>query len=262
MTEPQVITDAELINKFAAQAQAGVEVEVSTKAPVSTEVHLPGGFLSNGELIKTAEVRELTGVDEEAIAKAPNIGRSITTILERGLKKLGSQDATHDDLDTLLSGDRDAILIGIRKVTLGETIEFVTRCGNCNEEQEVVIDLTEDVPVVELTDSRSWKIETKKGYVEVALPTGVTQRKLLENMDKKSAEINTLLLSGCVLSVNGEPSLGASTVLNFGIADRAKIIDEILKKNPGPRLGEVKKTCKACGEIIPLPLGLADLFRL
>jgi len=259
---PEVITDAELINKFAAQAQAGAVVEAPTKAPPSTEVHLPGGFMWNGELIKSAEVRELTGIDEEAISKAPSLGKSITTILERGLKKLGNKDATREDLDALLSGDRDAIFIGIRRVTLGDTIGFKTRCGNCAEEQDISIDLGEDIPVVELEESRSWKIETKKGYVEVALPTGVTQRKLLDNMDKKSAEINTLLLAGCVLSVNGEPSMGASTVLNFGMADRAKIIDEILQKNPGPRLGEVTKTCKACGEKIALPLGLADLFLL
>lgn len=262
MTDPQVITDAELINKFSAQVQAGASVEILTKAPPSTEVHLPGGYLTSQGVVNTAEIRELTGVDEEAISKTSSIGRSITTILERGLRKIGNTEATLEDLDALLSGDRDAIFIAIRKITLGDTLDYTVRCEACEEKQDVIINLNEDVPVVELTGARAWKIETKQGYVEVALPTGVTQRKLLENMEKKSAELNTLLLAGCVLSVNGEPSLGASTVLNLGISDRAKIINEILTKNPGPRLGEVKKTCKACGKDIPLPLGLGDLFRL
>ena len=109
---------------------------------------------------------------------------------------------------------------------------------------------------------RTWRVETKKGYVTVTLPTGLTQKKLLENAEKTSAEINTLLLSGCVLSVNDVPSMGASTVLNLSMSYRTKIIESILDRNPGPRLGEVKKTCKACGEAIALPLSLVDLFRL
>ena len=56
--------------------------------------------------------------------------------------------------------------------------------------------------------------------------------------------------------------MGASTVLNLGMQDRSKIVEEIINRNPGPRLGEVKKTCKACGEDIALPLSLVDLFRL
>ena len=94
------------------------------------------------------------------------------------------------------------------------------------------------------------------------LPNGIVQKKLMENMDKTSAEINTLLLSGCIVTINGSPSVGASTALSLSMADRAKIIDQILEKNPGPRLGEVKKACKACGEDMDLPLSLVDLFRL
>ena len=109
---------------------------------------------------------------------------------------------------------------------------------------------------------RSWQVKIKDKYVALSLPTGITQKKLVENIDKTSAEINTLLLSGCVMSVDGQPSMGASTVLSLGMADRSKLIEEIITRNPGPRLGEVSKTCKACGEVIALPLSLVDLFRI
>jgi hypothetical protein len=261
----QVITDADLVNKFAQQAMEEPTQAIETKAPLGPEVRLPGGFIENGEVIKTAEVRELTGIDEEAIAKASTTGKALNVLLQRGLVKLGSKEATLEDLDKLLSGDRDAILIGVRRITFGETLDLSIVCGNCAESQEVSIDLVKDIPVKELNDSaadRTWRIETKKGYVTVTLPTGLIQKKLLENAEKTSAEINTLLLSGCVLSVNDEPSMGASTVLNLSMSDRTKIIEAILDRNPGPRLGEVKKTCKACGEFISLPLSLVDLFRL
>jgi hypothetical protein len=261
----KVITDAELVNQFAAKVMEEPAPVVETKAPLGPEVTLPGGFIEKGELITTAEVRELNGVDEETIAKASSTGKALNVLLQRGLVKIGSRDATKEDLDNLLAGDRDALLIGIRRVTFGQEIKLNIRCGSCLAEQELVIDLVEDVPVRTLEDpmaDRVWDVETKHGFVKVELPTGVTQKKLLENADKTSAEINTLLLTGCVLSVNGKPSVGAYTVLSLGIGDRTKIVEEIINRNPGPRLGEVTKVCKACAEDIALPLSLVDLFRL
>lgn len=260
-----VITDAELVNQYAKKAMEEPAVEVKTKAPSGPEVTLPGGFIDGDELVKTVEVRELTGVDEEAIAKAATTGKALNVLLQRGLIKIGSRDVRKEDFDMLLSGDRDAILIGVRRITFGDTLELGINCLSCGEGQDVSIHLDEDIPVKTLEDpiaDRTWSVETKKGHAVVSLPTGITQKKLLENSDKTTAEINTLLLSGCVMSVNGMPSMGASTVLNLGMADRSKIIDQILEKNPGPRLGEVKKTCKACGEDIALPLSLVDLFRV
>jgi hypothetical protein len=261
----KVITDAELVNKFAQQAMEEQTQVIETKAPPGPEVELPGGFIDGNTLVTTVEVRELNGMDEEAIAKASNTGKALNVLLQRGLVKVGSRPALLEDLDLFLSGDRDAILIGIRRITFGKTLDVNALCPNCGTKQDVSIDLKEDIPVTKLNDpiaDRTWSIKTKNGVVTVALPTGVTQKRLMDNSDKTSAELSTILLSGCVQSVNGEPSLGASTVLNLGIADRAKIVEEIMSRTPGPRLGEVSKTCKACGEAIALPLSLVDLFRL
>ena len=62
--------------------------------------------------------------------------------------------------------------------------------------------------------------------------------------------------------INGQGSLGTSTVLKLGMGDREKLVEEILTKNPGPRLGDVMKTCEACGTEVNTPLSLMSLFRL
>lgn len=262
----EIITDDELIKQFAEKAMEEPAKVIKTRAPSESEVKLPGGFINeDGILITTAEVRELTGSDEEAVAKAGSSGKAFTVLLSRGLVKLGEEPASANDLDSLLSGDRDAILLGIRRVTFGSTIDLKVKCFKCEEEQDTVIDLEKDVPTVELdnrVEDRTWNVETKQGTITVSLPNGLTQKRLMEYFDKTSAELNTVLLSGCIASINGIPSLGASTALSLGMADRTKIIEEILKRNPGPRLGEVKKPCKACGEPIDLPLSLLDLFRV
>ena len=261
----EIITDAALVSKFAEQAMQEPEKVIETREPLDTQVELPGGFITeSGQVVTTAEVKELNGADEEAIAKAGSTAKSMNVLLERGLVKLGGQEASRDDLDALLSGDRDAILLGIRKATFGKDMELRVRCNRCGEEQQTVIDFDTDIPVRKLKDSvrdRNWVVETKSGPVAVALPNGIVQRKLMESVDLTVPEVNTILLSGCVTAINGSISVGASGPLSLGMTDRTKIIDSIVSKNPGPRLGEVTKACKACEEEINLPLSLMDLFR-
>lgn len=261
----EIITDAQLINEYAKKAMEEPAVEVLTRAPSDSEVTLRGGYLTPEGVVTTAEVRELNGEDEEVVSKTGSTAKALNALLERGVVKIGTEDVTRDHLDTLLSGDRDALLIGIRCVTFGKELGVTVVCSNCNQQQPVTIDLTTDVPYKTLKDpikDRSWNVETKLGTVRVALPNGVVQKKLMDNIDKTAAEVNTILLSGCIVSVNDAPSIGARNALALGMSDRSKIIDEILDRNPGPRLGEVKKTCQACGEDIPLPLSLTDLFRI
>ena len=262
----ELISDPKLVAAAAKQFAEEVKVEVTTKAPSDTEVTLPGGFINReGALVKYAEVRELNGADEESIARSGTTGRALNTMLQRGLVSLGMETTSKEDLDTLLSGDRDAILIGVRKATFGKDIEFTGACPSCSADQVIVLDLDKDIPIKTLKDpieDRMWAYESKLGTVMVGLPTGLTQRRLLENSDKNSAELNTILLAGCVASINGSPSVGASDVLKLSWKDRDVLVQQILERNPGPRLGEVKKSCEACGEDIPMPLTLAALFRV
>jgi hypothetical protein len=164
----------------------------------------------------------------------------------------------------MLSGDRDAILLGIRKVTFGNESEFNQYCSVCDKTQLFNINITEDLKVTELEDTvndRRWKVKIKAGIAVVALPNGITQKKIMENADKTLAELNTMILSGCLLSLNESPT-SPSTVLELGIADRETLITEIVNRNPGPRLGEVTKACEVCGTETDVPLSLAALFRL
>jgi hypothetical protein len=260
------ITDPKVVNAAIAEATKEAPVEVITVAPSNNEVNLPGGYISQeGILAKYAEVKELNGADEEAIAKAGSLARVFNTIIQRGLVSLGGEKPGKDYIDELLSGDRDAILLGIRKVTFGSIAEYNLVCQKCNTQSIVEIDLDNDVPVTELGNpiaDRNWKVELRKSEATVTFPNGRAQTLLLENSTKTTAELNTILLENCVLGIDGKASLGASTVLKLGIADRDTLISDILEKNPGPRLGEVTKTCEACGEVNPTPVSLVALFRL
>lgn len=263
----KIINDPNLVAKLAAQVNAEQPTqarEVKTEAPkVSNIVKLPGGLLTSSGVVNEVEIRELTGADEEAIAKAADSGKALQTIIKRGLVSIGSETLSESLVDTLLSGDRDTVLLGIYKLTFGTEVMYEQPCTNCGTYIVGAVDLEKDVEVRELDSpyDRTFTVETKSGTVTVSLPNGVTQRKLIDANTSSVAENVTLILSGCIQSINGEPAM-PTTALALGIADRQKIISEIYTRTPGPRLGEVTKVCEACGAEHSVPLSLAALFRI
>lgn len=260
--------DPKTANKLAADAMSDQEATVKaikpdTKLPPATDVVLPAGLLDpfNG-LIKTAEVRELNGADEEAISKVADTGRALLTILERGTVKIGEEKATIALLDSLYAGDREAILLAIRKATFGSDIKLgPAPCPQCGEEQLFEIDLDKDVPVKTLEESGEFTLDCSIGRVVVTLPKGAAQKAIVTSTNKTSAELDTIILSNCVLSINDVPVIDPAVVRNLSIKDRRTILEEITNRNPGPQLSEIKISCKSCGTEVPLPLTLAELFR-
>lgn len=262
----RIIDDPAVVAKLAAQMQSASSNEVDTEKPVvNNYVKLPGGFANNGVLIKEAEIRELVGADEEAIAKAAEPSKALLTVLKRGLVSLGGVTPNDAMLDTLLAGDRDAILLGIYKATFGSEVTYAVSCTGCGVLIAGGLNLDEDVKVKELEDpinEREFSVKTKLGLVSLSLPNGVTQRRLMENPAGSMAENVTTILSGCIYALNGEPVVGITLARELGLADRANLITEIYNRTPGPRLGEVTKVCEACSSEYTVPLSLAALFRL
>ena len=245
-------------------AEAATEFGVAFTDLPDTHVELPGGFLdSDGNLIRTAEVRELTGFDEEALAKAATPAKVMHLLLQRGVVKVGDIKPDQSTFNTLLAGDRDTLLLAIRKATYGVDLDFTVICPDCGETVDLKIDLDKDVEMKTLAEAsdRYFEVTLRKGTAMVRLPQGDAQRALLQSEDKTYAELNTLLLRWCVDSINDFPVVGEDSVRVLSIKDREKILEEITKRNPGPQLSEVKKACPSCEEDINLPLTLAGLFR-
>lgn len=240
-----------------------VSDETEIQLPPDTTVELPGGLFDPIDgTTNTAEVRELNGADEEAIAKSSDMGKGLLTILERATVKIGDKKPTREDLDSLLAGDREMLLLAIRKVTFGNTVKLGPgACPECGEEQVFEVDLTKDVVVKKLeNDERYFSVDCKIGEVKVGLPDGGTQKDIVNSTNKTAAELDTLLLKGCIATINGLPVMSVQQVRDLSITDRRKILNAISDRNPGPQLSEIKKNCQACGQEVPLPLTLADLF--
>jgi hypothetical protein len=234
-------------------------------APSDTTVFLPGGYVTAaGEVIRTAEVRELNGKDEEAISKTNNFGKAVLTILQRGTVKIGDETATDQLLDQLLAGDRDALLLGILKVTFGNTPEVASYCEGCSDFKTISINMNEDIKSKILADpigDRVFIVNGKAGEITVQLPNGVAQKEMILNSDKTSAELNTILLENTVTKINNVPVYNKSQVQLLGITDRRKITDELNKRVPGPQFEDTTVECPDCGSEVQVPINLGALFQ-
>jgi len=247
--------------------------------PPDTLVHLPGGLLLGSETLSTAEVRELTGEHEEILARAAqavpgNVFHFMNALLECGTVRIGTEEpgSTRKLLKNLLVGDRDALIIGIRKATYGDDIEIEKWvCPNCGESSDLVVPLA-DIPVRELGSIRENQVFTlplRKGRTaEVRLATGADQLAVFEERKLSIAERDTLLLSRCLLSIT-DPDDTKHTTAGFALTyarglsvpDRHAILRELNDRQPGPRISDMTIKHDTCGEEVDLMLGIVDLFR-
>lgn len=260
---PEMAND--LINKALAETTQPEKKELKIKIPSENLVTLPGGFIdSDGGVINTVEVRELTGKDEEAIAKATTVGRLLNTVLSRGTVKVGELPVTEEILNTMLAGDREAVLIGIHQATFGNPVEVNGYCRGCDDTKTVAVDLTADLEMKTLSDpitERTFKVQGRKDEYTVILPNGIAQKELQSNLDKTVAELSTILLQNTITEINGEIVYSKSAIQNMGVVDRRKVSEEIMKRNPGPIFEDLEVTCPDCEGMVVVPINLGSLFQ-
>ena len=239
--------------------------ELSLTEADDTVVNLPGGYLTfSGEVITEAEIRELTGRDEEVISRATTVEKTLSEVLARGTVRVGTEKATESTLDSLLSGDRDFLLLKIFKATFGPTVSASPYCSPCEESVDVEVDLDRDVPVRKLSSpsDRRFTVDISRGQVLCDLPSGQTQREMMSATGKNIAELSTILLKNTIVEIRGTTVVNPNQVLDLSIRDRRKIGEEILSRVPGPLLQQTSTPCPQCGTKLEVPLAMANLFRL
>ena len=259
-------TNSALANDLVAKALVEEQVVEPAKIipPSNIIVNLPAGLYHNGEVIKTAEVRELNGRDEEAIVRADSTSKVFSVIINRATTTLGDYKATEDMLDRLLIGDRDALLLGIYRATFGDTAEVGAYCGGCNEQKIVAVDVVKDIKTKILPDPVGDSKFLVKGRTKeflVALPSGLTQKKLLANPAANLAESMSILLEQTVLEIDGKMVISKEQVKALGIVDRKTIADAIANRNPGPQFDDLTITCPDCESEVQVPISLGTMFR-
>lgn len=286
---PDEDQDDAWVSGFAAPGEAATLAEAATavsasdappeiEEPLDGPVKLPGGFRrldgSRIEEVRKAWVRELNGEDEENIArlmarKDASLNDLVDVLLESGVTRLGDSEPSSDDLRNLLVGDRDYLLLEISRATYGNEIDYEDfQCYQCQGTVNFAIRLDEDVPITHLDkfEDQEFDIPLRRGRIaKVRLPNGDDQQVTITG--DTVAEMNSALLNRIVLSFrdgeDGEEELvsdDVETVRRLSIKDRRTILEEVTKRQPGPRYNEITFTHDECKREVVVPFGLMSLF--
>jgi len=151
----------------------------------SVEVTLPTGFALDGQWHRRAGLRPVNGRDEEVLREKGSMllpAERTTVLLARCLTNIGRKaSVSPEDVRSLTVGDRDALLLHLRRLTLGDRIQALMVCPRerCREKLDVelaVSDLllppNENAKELFETEVRDKKTTYK---VEFRLPNGADQ---------------------------------------------------------------------------------------
>jgi hypothetical protein len=232
---------------------------------------LPRGISANGKWNATCEVRELTGVDEEALAKARKADETFDLMLVRGVTRVGELDLSRMDsgesrgwLGKLLIGEREMLFLAIAKATYGDERKYEYKCKDCGLAQTLTVRISEDFKPQEIPDIRekAFSYTTTKGQkITYRLATGDDQAEVLRKQGATTAEMNTTLLSSCITEVDGtlvvDPMFFARSL---SMRDRQAILSDMVAHQPTINL-LVEFPCDGCGEGQQVTFGWLDFFR-
>lgn len=228
-----------LTPKTGASQDAGTEVPPQTTAKTDSTndgasfafvtptefVELPskGDYYPEGHIlhgVETVEIRHMTAKDEDILTSRTLLRKGVA--LDRMLKNILVDKRIN--LDDMLVGDKNALIVAARKSGYGEEYETKVTCPSCGEVSQHVFDLStlEDIPEVPVWDGMPSVTRTGNNFdVELPRSEAVVQVRLMTGKDeavaarqarmaKKAGSEQELTLTGqfkrFIVSVNGDSS--------------------------------------------------------
>lgn len=194
-----------------------------------------------------AEIREMTGAEEEILTNQKLIrsGNAINQVFQNCLLRLGENEKPgQKEVFDLLSGDRLALLVHLRRVSLGDEVELELRCNNpgCGVTQQVTINL-EDLSETPYGEERefSYKLPSSGNDVKFIYLDGHMEKRLASIKD---ANITTAMLMR-IKEING--AAPSKKLMNdMSMRDRSALRKEMNRVDAGIDT-TLDVDCEACG---------------
>ena len=232
---------------------------------------LPRGRHYNNKWETEVELRELTGADEEALARFNDTADFFDGVLVYGTARIGSVQLTdlsfperQSILAELLIGEREQLFINIARVTYGNEKDIEHVCPSCGNQAETTVLISEDIkmPVMENPYTITHTMVTSKGNtLTYRLATGSDQMELLKKKGVSAAEQTSFMISQCVIKENDKPvidPMGMARGLSMG--DRRKLMDHLVEDQPSPDMN-LTMPCTNCNFELTLLISWGDIFR-
>jgi hypothetical protein len=216
-------------------------------------VTLPGGYWLDGACHREAELRPLNSRDKVFVVEkgeALSPARRTTALLARCLERLGplGSPVSAEQIGSLTVGDREALLLHLRRLTMGERVRCVLRCpdGGCGEKLDLEVDVGELLlPPYPYARQRHETTVAENGTnyrVRFRLPTGADQE-AVETVARRDPKLAAgSVLERCIEDVGAEGG-DALEALPPVVAER--LPDVMADLDPQAEL-RLALTCPAC----------------
>lgn len=262
-----IASTADVINDAAADPVPSMPV------PLSGEITLLRG-LARREDDDTivwhdrAVTRELNGADEEKLAALENKSgvtytEYMNTILESAVLSIGDLNVSQLSgiSNKLILADRDMLFLAVLRSTYGNTRTIRAMCGECGAMNDIVLDLEADFPITtpDFDIREPIEVETSKGTIKLRMITGEDTIEA-QKAAKTDAELNTVMLSRCVVFGDDAPEDKLEWARSLNVADRKKLISSLQAIDIGPNLRGVDTHCAECEATMPILLDWVSLL--
>lgn len=216
-------------------------------------VSLPGGLvLEDDHPLDNAELRPLTGREEDWLARHPGVpsALAVTRVLGSCLVRVGDMVPNPDLVRKLLVGDRDYLMLQLRRMTLGDEFQVVVVCPHCTGKIDVSFNASEVSVERRRQTVPSYTLQLDgvggKRSVRFRLPTGADQEAAL-GLDPAAA-MDTLLRR-CLIG----------KVQHLGAQERSQVVDAM--ERVAPQVDpELDLTCPDCGGSFLTPFDATAFF--
>lgn len=214
---------------------------------MDTTVTLPGGLWLDGQCYQQVGLRPLTGTDEAYLQEYSPVqlpAETITAVLSRTLTHLDGHPLPCPPGDlarALIIGDREALLLHLRRLTLGEQMPCVLDCPACSAPMDLDLRVADLLlpPNGLLPQEHTAEIGHNGTTQTIAfrLPTGADQEAAARLARHDPAEAAAALLRRCLASPTEKP-------LSPEIA--ASLGRHIAEKDPQAEI-RLNLACPECG---------------
>jgi len=231
----------------------------------SIMVTLPGGLPSDDGLEKEARIRPLTGDDQLTLAETRGTLLPVqrtTELLDRCIIAIGPHVGDGGRMAHLLSaGDRETLVLHIRRLTLGEDVRCTIRCpkAECRELMDVQFRIQDMLVDPHRTPPPSHeelvRVGGKGHRFNFRLPNGADM--------EEAAEIAARDLEAAVLRVveNCTEDVDSPGPLDTSLAALAvDAFNDFVSRNDPQADVRLNTSCPSCSSRISVPLDAGNLF--
>lgn len=252
-------------------AASGLPTPVAEKTPSSTGAP------------RTWPLRAMTGYEEEVIEihrAHPNTAALCNDIVARCLVAPGADHAAAlEQVRRLTVAERDAALVALRRLSLGDRVECEVDCPACEKKNHIDF-LLSSLPVEGFAwvndgaagslrgplpesagpDARVEVILADGAVAVMRLPNAGDQERLLADPPDTESERRTFLLASVLLRLGpDEGAFDPDRVRALPIADRRAMERAVEARTPDLDLS-MAVTCSSCGAAFSAPFDVATFF--